>query len=228
MHVDAPSHWPSTPEEAIDEQERLRHLVRTIGTLGQVRLVAGLDVSYAKASDRLVAAVVVLDARSLLPVEHRLVSGQVTFPYAPGLLAFRELPALAEALRRVEVVPDVLVCDGYGVAHPRRFGLASHIGVLTGLPSIGVAKSPFIGAYDEPAPRRGAHTDLVDDGETIGRVLRTRDGVRPVFVSVGHAVNLDDACALVLRMTPAHRLPEPIRAADHAGRVALAANEEPS
>jgi deoxyribonuclease V len=227
MHVDTPSRWPSTPDEAIAEQDRLRHLVRTTGALGQLRLVAGLDVSYAKGSDRLVAAVVVLDAQSLLPVERRLVSGHVTFPYAPGLLAFRELPVLGEALRLVEAMPDVLLCDGYGVAHPRRFGLASHVGVLTGLPSIGVAKSPFIGAYAEPAPRRGAHTDLVDDGEILGRVLRTRDGVRPVFVSVGHAVSLDDACALVLRMTPAHRLPEPIRAADHAGRMALAADEEP-
>jgi deoxyribonuclease V len=227
MHVDTPSRWPSTPDEAIAEQERLRHLVRTTGALGQVRLVAGLDVSYARASDRLVAAVVVLDAQSLLPVEQRIVSGHVTFPYAPGLLAFRELPALVEALRQVEAVPDVLVCDGFGVAHPRRFGLASHIGVLTGLPSIGVAKSRFIGTHDEPAPRRGAHADLVDDGEIIGRVLRTRDGVRPVFVSVGHALSLDDACALVLRMAPAHRLPEPIRAADHAGRVALVANGEP-
>jgi deoxyribonuclease V len=223
MHVDTPPSWPRTEAEALAEQERLRRLVRTTGAPRDVRFVAGLDVAYAKDSDRLAAAVVVLDATSLQPVEKRVVRGTAAFPYVAGLLAFRELPPLIEALERVQTVPDLLICDGFGIAHPRRFGMASHIGVLTGKPSIGVAKSPFVGGYDVPGLRRGAQTDLVEGGQTIGRVLRTRDNVRPVYVSVGHAVHLDGACALILQLTPVHRLPEPIRAADHAARAALAA-----
>src|SRR5437879_5060963 len=224
MYVAARAPWPSTEAEALAEQDRIRRLVQITGTLGRVRLVAGLDVAYANDSAQLAAAVVVLDAESLLPVEQRLFRGEATFPYVPGLLAFRELPGLVEALRKVEAAPDVLVCDGHGIAHPRRAGLACHVGVLTGLPTIGVAKSRFIGTYDEPAAHRGAWADLIDEGEVIGRALRTRPGTRPVYVSVGHLVTLDVACELTMKLTPAHRLPEPIRAADHAARTALIGN----
>jgi deoxyribonuclease V len=154
-------------------------------------------------------------------VAERTVAGRAAFPYVPGLLAFREVPWLLAALRDLDARPDVLVCDGYGIAHPRRFGLACHLGVLTGLPSIGVAKTPYVGEHTEPAAGRGAHTELLDGGETVGRVLRTQDGVRPVFVSVGHGIDLDTASELVLRLAPHHRLPETTRAADHLGRMAL-------
>jgi deoxyribonuclease V len=196
----------------------LRGLVTRTGLdLAEVRTVAGLDVGYARDSDELVAAVVVLAAATLDTVEQHTVAGRATFPYIPGLLAFREVPSLLTALRQLTTAPDVLLCDGYGIAHPR-FGLACHLGVLTGVPSIRVAKTAYVG---EPAEQRGSYTDLTDSGEVIGRVLRTQDGVRPVFVSIGHAVDLDTASEFVLRLAPRHRLPETTRAADHLGRMAL-------
>ncbi|MEV8440276.1 endonuclease V [Actinosynnema sp. NPDC051121] len=208
-----------TPEEAIAEQERLRPSVSTVTDPGLVvRHVAGLDVSYAD-DDRLAAAVVVLDAESLETVDSAVVTGKADFPYVPGLFAFRELPSLLEAVEELTVTPDLLVCDGQGLAHPRRFGLACHLGVVTGLPSVGVAKTPM-GRFDMPADARGAHTDLVDDGEVVGRALRTRQGVKPVFVSVGHRIDLDRACAEVLRLCVT-RLPETTRRSDALGRAQL-------
>jgi deoxyribonuclease V len=223
MVIEPPAAWPATEAQALAEQDRLRPRVRTTGDLPAPRLAADLDVSYAPGGDLLAAAVVVLDVETLEPVEQHTVTGRAAFPYIPGLFAFRELPTLVRALERVACTPDVLVCDGYGIAHPRRFGLASHIGVLTGLPSVGVGKTAFVGTHAQPGPRRGDGADLLDGGEVVGRVLRTRDGVKPVFVSVGHRVDLEAACALVLRLTPAFRLPETTRAADHLSRAALAA-----
>lgn len=214
MPIDHP--WPSTVEEAEALQERLRPLVELTGP-AEFGLVAGLDVHY-HGDDELAAAVVVLDAGDLAPVEQVVVRGKASFPYVPGLFAFRELPALMEALDRLTVRPDLLVCDGYGVAHPRGFGLACHVGVLTGLPSLGVGKTAFVGTCAEPAQERGAWTPIVLDGATVGRALRTRDAVKPVYVSQGHRVDLDTVCAQVLRLTPDFRLPEPIRRADRLAR----------
>jgi deoxyribonuclease V len=222
-----PETWPTTEAAALAEQGRLRSAVVTSGTLSGVRLAAGLDVAYAKGSDQLAAAVVVLEVSTLAPVEHQVVTGVARFPYIPGLLAFREIPALQAALGRLQTIPDVLVCDGYGIAHPRRFGLASHLGVLTGVPSIGVAKTPFTGHHDQPESGRGAWADLTDGGEVLGRVLRTQQNVKPVFVSVGHAASLDDACDLVLRLSPRYRLPETTRTADRLARAALAGQSGP-
>jgi deoxyribonuclease V len=208
-----------TPEEAVAEQERLRPLVVPRADPGLVvRRVAGLDVSYAD-DDRLVAAVVVLDAETLETVDEAVVPGRADFPYVPGLFAFRELPSLMTALGELTAPPDLLVCDGQGLAHPRRFGLACHVGVLTDLPSVGVAKTPM-GRFTPPGEARGAHSDLVDGGEVVGRALRTREGVKPVFVSVGHRVDLDRACAEVLRLCVT-RLPETTRRADSLGRAHL-------
>lgn len=208
-----------TPDEAVAEQERLRPLVRTWAEPDlTVRHVAGLDVSYAD-DDRLAAAIVVLDAETLHTVDTAVVLGTAEFPYLPGLFAFRELPPLLRALEKLTVTPDLLVCDGQGLAHPRRFGLACHIGVVTDLPSIGVAKTPM-GRFEQPAAVRGAFTDLVEDGEVVGRALRTRDGVKPVFVSVGHRIDLDRACAEVLRLC-VMRLPETTRRSDSLGRAQL-------
>lgn len=141
----------------------------------------------------------------------------------PGLFAFREIPALLDALDRLRVTPDVLICDGHGMAHPRRFGLAAHLGVLTGLPSFGVGKTRLLGTWEPVGPLRGDRSALIDDGETVGAVLRTRDDVKPVFVSTGHRMDLETACSLTLRLTPRYRLPETTRAADRAGRDAVAA-----
>lgn len=181
---------------------------------------AGLDVAYGP-DDRLAAAVVVLDAGTLAEVDRVVVTGRAEFPYVPGLFAFRELPALAEALTALRTAPDLLVCDGHGIAHPRRFGLACHLGVLTGRPTIGVGKTPLVGAWEPPGPARGDWSPLVDGGEVVGRVLRTRAGVKPVFVSVGSHTDLDTATRHVLALTPRFRLPETTRAADSAARTAL-------
>jgi deoxyribonuclease V len=210
-----------TVEEAVALQERLRHQVSTETDADlEVRAVAGLDVGYAEDSDRLAAAAVVLDAATLEPLDEAVVLGEATFPYVPGLFAFREMPSLLVALERLTVRPDLLVCDGHGLAHPRRFGLACHIGVETGLPSIGVAKNAM-GAFTAPAARRGAGSDVTMDGEVVGRALRTQAGVKPVFVSVGHRIDLDRACAEVLRLSPRYRLPETTRRADAVCRAAL-------
>ncbi|MFF0309788.1 endonuclease V [Streptosporangium sp. NPDC004379] len=212
---------PRSVAEAEAIQDELRPLLDLTGP-GPRRpaLVAGVDVAYA--GDRLAAAVAVLDGGTLEVVEQVAAGGSVAFDYVPGLLAFRELPALLDALGRLTVTPDLVVCDGYGLAHPRRFGLACHLGVLTGLPAIGVGKTAFVGSYADPGPERGSASDLTLDGEVVGRVLRTRDGVKPVFVSVGHRVDLDTACHNVLALTPSYRLPETTRVADRLSRRALA------
>ncbi|HCT81419.1 MAG TPA: endonuclease V [Micromonosporaceae bacterium] len=185
------------------------------------KTVAGLDVSYAAGSSRVVAAAVVLELATLAVVDQATAAGTVSFPYVPGLLAFREVPHLLDALGKLKVAPDVLVCDGYGIAHPRRFGLACHVGVLTGLPSFGVAKTPFTTHYSTPGPDRGDWSELRDGDELLGRVLRTRYRTKPVFVSVGHRIGLDEATRLTLALTPKYRLPETTRLADQLSRREL-------
>ena len=222
-----PHAWPSTAEEAYAIQRELRPLVRTAPLGAPPRTLAGLDVAYGgshgSADDRVAAAVVVLDADTLEVLDSATAVGTAGFPYIPGLFAFRELPVLTRALADLATTPDVLLCDGQGLAHPRRFGLACHLGVLTGLPTLGVAKTPLLGHWDEPGPSRGDGSDVHDDGETVARVLRTQDGVKPLTVSTGHLITLDDACALVLRAAPRYRLPETTRLADRLCRDTLAA-----
>jgi deoxyribonuclease V len=208
--------WPRTEKEALEEQDALRARVLPGPGPASPGAVAGLDVAYQ--GDRLAAAVVVLDPVTLGLVDTAVVRGTPAFPYVPGLFAFREIPALLDALDRLRVRPDVLICDGHGMAHPRRFGLASHLGVLTGLPSFGVGKTRLIGHWEPVGAKRGERSDLVDDGETVGAVLRTQDQVKPVFVSTGHRMDLETACSLTLRLTPRFRLPETTRAADRACR----------
>jgi deoxyribonuclease V len=213
--------WPRTEEEALAEQDRLRARVVTEPGPASPATVAGLDVAYDDSGDRLGAAVVVLDATDLSVRDTAVIKGRPAFPYVPGLFAFREVPALMAALEKLTVRPDVLICDGHGLAHPRRFGLASHLGVLTDLPSFGVGKTRLIGEWEPVGEARGSRSALVDDGETIGAVLRTQDGVKPVFVSAGHRIDLDGACALTLRLARRFRLPETTRAADRICRDLL-------
>lgn len=215
---------PADVAEALRVQEELRSRVDLVGPGPTApATVAGLDVAYAESGDRLAAAVTVLDAITLAVVDEAVSVGRPAFGYVPGLFAFRELPALLAALDRLSVRPDLLVCDGHGLAHPRRFGLACHLGLVTGLPAIGVGKTPLVGEWAEPGPRRGDWSALRDGGEAVGRVLRTRDGVKPVFVSVGHRMSLDNAVDRVLALTPWYRLPETTRTADRLCRQALAA-----
>lgn len=224
MRVAVPHAWPSGPEEAEAIQDRLRPLVRVAddgAPTPPFGLVAGLDVAYAKEDDRLAAAVVVLDAETLAVVESVAVVGRAAFPYVPGLFAFRELPTLVTALERLTTAPDLLVCDGHGIAHPRRFGLACHLGVLTGLPSIGVAKQSMFGGYPDPGAGRGCWAPIRDGDEVVGRAVRTQAGVKPVFVSVGHRLSLDAATRITLHLSPSYRLPETTRQSDRLSRQAL-------
>lgn len=230
MRIHLPHPWPADADEAVALQERLRPLADHAGPGPRdPATVAGLDVAYAgdgAGTDGLVAAaVVVLDARTLEVVEQATAVARATFPYVPGLFAFRELPVLVEALGHIERVPDVMLCDGQGLAHPRRFGLACHLGVVTGVPTAGVAKTSFTGTFDADAlgAARGASADLTDAGEVVGRVLRTQDGVKPVYVSTGHGIDLDTACRLALAAAPAFRLPQTTRLADRLSRDALKA-----
>ena len=228
--LDDPDRWPDDPKEAVELQRRAAGLAREEPLdPDTVELVAGLDVSYAKEDPTLAAAAVVLDARTLTVVEQVALSAETTFPYISGLFAFREIPSILKALTELTVTPDVIVCDGFGLAHPRRFGIATHLGVLLDRPVVGSAKSVLYGRHSEPGQERGAWTPMVagrsetvadsarlaeEGAEVIGRVLRTRRKVRPVYVSVGHRVDLEGATDLILRLSPKYRIPEPIRHAD--------------
>ncbi|MFG2937700.1 endonuclease V [Streptomyces sp. NPDC048282] len=221
--VRVPAGWPATEEAALAVQDELRgRVVRDEpGPAPGSGHVTGVDVAYDDERDLVAAAAVVLDAATLEVVAEATAVGRVSFPYVPGLLAFREIPTVRAALDALPCPPGLVVCDGYGLAHPRRFGLASHLGVLTGLPTVGVAKNPFTFAYDDPDVPRGSQAPLLAGTEEVGRALRTRDGVKPVFVSVGHRVSLDHACAHTLALTPEYRLPETTRRADALCRSAL-------
>jgi deoxyribonuclease V len=221
--VGIPAGWPATEEaaRAVQDELRGRVVLDEPGPPPGTGRVTGVDVAYDDALDLVAAAAVVLDAATLDVVARATAIGRVSFPYVPGLLAFREIPTVLAALDRLPGPPGLVVCDGYGLAHPRRFGLASHLGVLTGLPVIGVAKNPFTFTYAEPGPERGASAPLLAGTEEVGRALRTRDGVKPVFVSVGHRVSLAGAVAHTLALTPQFRLPETTRRADALCRRAL-------
>lgn len=209
-------------EDAIKEQEVLRKQVIFSDQLPPViTYVAGVDVAYEKDGDRVVAAVAVLNAVTLEIIEVSTYQDKVSFPYIPGLFSFRELPPLLNALEKISIKPDLIVCDGQGIAHPRRFGLASHLGVVTGIPTIGCGKTRLIGEYEEPETARGSFSNLIDNGEIVGRVLRTQDSINPIFVSVGHKISLETATQWVLKLSPNYRLPETTRAADHAVNTAL-------
>ena len=205
--------WDVTPAQARAIQLEGRARVIADDALGRVGRVAGIDVGLEESGAISRAAVAVLEVPSLTLVESAVARLPTAFPYVPGLLSFREIPAALEALGRLSAPPDLLLCDGQGYAHPRRFGLACHLGVLTGLPSIGVAKSRLIGTHGPLPDETGAWVPLLDGDETIGAVLRTRGGVAPVYVSVGHRVSLPTAIRWVLACTTRFRLPETTRQA---------------
>ncbi|MFE2353305.1 endonuclease V [Streptomyces parvulus] len=225
-----PADWPATEERARAVQDglRARVVLDEPGPPPGTGTVTGVDVAYDDARDVVAAAAVTLDAATLAVVAEATAVGRISFPYVPGLLAFREIPTVLAALDALPCLPGLVVCDGYGRAHPRRFGLASHLGVLTGLPTIGVAKNPFTFAYEDPDAPRGSTSPLLDGAEEVGRALRTRAAVKPVFVSVGHRVGLDNACAHTLALAPAFRLPETTRRADALCRAALRAAAYPA
>ena len=214
----APLHdWNVTPTEAVQLQRSLRERLRLAPPAGFApRRVAGADMSMNRGDDRAWAAVVTLDAASRTPVESVTAQVTLSFPYVPGLLSFRELPAIAACWARLEAKPDVLVFDGAGYAHPRRFGLACHGGVLFDVPTIGCSKTILVGDHGPLDDERGARTPLVHKGETVGMALRLRAGAKPVYVSVGHMMDLDTAVQVVLDLGAGFREPETTR---HAHRL---------
>jgi len=211
--------WPTTFEEALAIQQELRAQVVTHDDFGAINTVAGVDAGYeqdAAGNGQGVAraAVVVLEFPSLRPLDYAIARRPTSFPYVPGFLSFRETPAVLAALGELRVRPDLLICDGHGIAHPRRFGIAAHVGLLAGLPSIGCAKSLLTGHHGPVPDVRGAHVPLTYRGEQIGAVLRTRVGVKPLYISVGHRISLRSALELVMACVTKYRLPETTRAAD--------------
>ncbi len=205
----------TSPAQARSLQEELAGAVRESPLAKVPRLVAGLDVAYDARRRLAVAAAVIVDIATLAAVETAVATTEITFPYVPGLLAWHELPALLAAWQKLAARPDLVLCDGHGRAHPRRCGLACMVGLLFDVPAIGCAKSLLVGRHGRLGSRRGSTAALVDCGEQVGRVVRTRDGVRPVYISVGHCITLDEAVACVLRLAR-YRIPEPLRLADHA------------
>jgi deoxyribonuclease V len=207
--------WPTTVEEAITIQETLQNQVITIDVLKEpIKYVAGVDMGFLEDGTMSRAAVAVLSFPDLQVVETSLAYRPTTFPYIPGFLSFREIPALLDALEKIQTIPDIILCDGQGIAHPRRFGIACHLGLIVDIPTIGVAKSLFIGKYEELPEAKGSWQPLIHKKETIGAVLRTRTGVKPLYVSSGHRISLPTAIDYVLRCTPKYRLPETTRIAD--------------
>jgi deoxyribonuclease V len=214
VHSFQPVRWPRTPRAAIALQKRLRPQLKLGGGPRAPKTVAGADLSYDLEADRLYAVVVVLSFPSLQLLETASVIRRVTFPYVPGLLSFREAPAVLAAWRRLERPADLLLCDGQGIAHPRGIGLASHIGLLLDVPTIGCAKSLLVCTHGPLGRRRGSTSPLRHDGRVVGAAVRTRTDVNPLYVSPGHKVGLAAAVRLALACGGGFRVPEPTRLAD--------------
>lgn len=207
----APHPWQITPKEAVVVQRHLAGRVE-LRPAAVPRFMAGLDCAFL--DNDILAAAVVWDLKNRQVAEQRTMRDRLRFPYVPGLLSFREVPVLLKLLRRIAAPVEGILCDGQGIAHPRRFGLAAHLGVVVGVPTVGCAKSRLCGTHEEPGPERGAFVPLLDEAERIGSVLRTRDRVRPLYVSPGHLVDHASSIRWVLAAGAGYRLPEPTRLAD--------------
>lgn len=203
--------WNVTPSEAREIQKRIAEAVSTADDFTKIERVAGVDVGYK--NNRARAAIVVFGYPELDILDYEVLEGEIGFPYVPGLLSFREIPHLLQVLEKLKTDPDLVIADGQGIAHPLRLGVASHLGILAGIPTIGCAKSRLIGTYQEPGEEKGSFTYLYDNDNIIGAVVRTRAKVSPVYVSCGHKISLETAVEYVLTCTTKFRLPEPIRAA---------------
>lgn len=213
MKIHALHSWDLTPAEAVSLQRDLAQKIDVRSPLTHCELVAGADVSYNRFSDEFYAGVVVIRLADGVIVEKQGAMQRSPFPYVPGLLSFREAPVLLTALAKLETEPDVVMLDGQGIAHPRRLGLASHIGLWLERPCVGCAKSLLTGKYQEPGPQAGALAPLMDRQEVIGNVVRTKPKTKPVFVSPGHRIDLPSAVRVVLQSGRGYRLPEPTRQA---------------
>jgi deoxyribonuclease V len=217
--------WDGTAQQARVLQSALAERVVLEDDFVPPRVIAGVDVGFEEQGSITLAAAVLLDADTLQLIAHSVARIPTSMPYVPGLLSFRELPALLQALRDLPQIPDLIYCDGLGIAHPRRLGIASHLGVVTGLPTIGVAKSILVGTHAELPQEKGARVPLRHAGEQVGWMLRSKDKVKPLIVSPGHRVSMDTAVELVLACCRGYRLPEPTRLAD---RLASRRGEMPA
>ncbi len=219
--------WDVSPSEAVAIQRQLRGqvLLANAASLATLKTIAGIDASYQSKTGQARAAIVVLSFPGLAVIEQAVATRPISFPYIPGLLSFREAPAVLEAMSTLRARPDLIMCDGQGYAHPRRLGLASHLGVYLDMPSVGCAKSRLIGSYDEPGPDQGSVSPLTDHDEVIGMVVRSKIGTRPLFVSSGHQVDLATAVEIVLQCLRGYRLPEPTRLADKLSKSSVTAGE---
>lgn len=213
MEIFHPHSWLVSPTQARAIQEKLRDLVVLNDDFASPSVIAGVDVGFEDEGRTVRAAVVLLEFPSLCLMEQAIARVPCTFPYVPGLLSFRELPGVLAAMEQLSRLPDLVLCDGQGYAHPRRLGIASHLGILSGLPTIGVGKTRLIGSYDEPGLEKGDWSGLFDQGERIGSVVRTRTGIKPLFISPGHKVSFQSAIDLTLACTIRYKLPETTRAA---------------
>lgn len=214
--------WNLTYSQAIELQKRLARQVQHIKLKKQPKTVAGLDCAFSKNGQNIIAAVIVLQLPGFELIETASATRKVTFPYIPGLLSFREAPVCIAAAEKIRNQPDIFMIDGQGIAHPRRLGLAAHLGLFFNKPTIGCAKSRLTGKFEEPPLEKGKYTPLKDGDEVIGAVVRTRSNVKPVFISVGHKCLLKNAITITLACTTKYRLPEPTRLAHQfVGRLKL-------
>jgi len=205
--------WDISPAEAIRIQNELRKMVLLSDSFNTIHTVAGIDVGFDRASNTGRAAIVVLDLHDLGIIDSTFAELPLKFPYIPGLLSFREMPVILQAFTQLTILPDLLLCDGQGVAHPRRLGIACHLGLLTDIPAIGVAKTRLTGTHDTVPARKGYWTELKDKEEIIGAVLRSREKVKPIYISPGHRISLESAIYYVMKTITRYKLPETTRAA---------------
>lgn len=219
--------WQMTIPEARDLQLRLAGEVIPRGSGKQPRLIGGLDISLRR-SGLARAAAVVMTYPGMEPVEEKILEGEPTFPYIPGLLSFREAPLMLAVCERLKMTPDLIMVDGQGIAHPRRFGIASHLGLLLDIPTIGCAKSRLCGQYEMPGAAASSYSELTDDGQVIGAVLRTKKGTKPLFISIGHRTDLTTAISFVLACCRGYRLPQPTRLAHFAAGSTLITETGPA
>lgn len=220
--------WDVSPREAVELQKSLRERVVLTPPTRPIETIAGTDISFNKYSTTLYAGIVVLRLPSLAVVEEVGVVSETRFPYVPGLLSFRETPSVLEAWAKLKTEPDAVMFDGQGLAHPRRVGIACHVGLLIERPTLGCAKSVLVGKYEEPPAGRGSWSPLVDKGETVGAAVRTKDRVQPIFVSPGHLIDLKSAIDLALACDGGYRQPEPTRLAHHLVNALRREEREPS
>lgn len=212
-HYEQLHEWTMTPQEAVELQRNLRERVRIVPLKQRIETIAGADISFNKFSPVMYAGIVVLGLPSLEVIEEVGIVSETKFPYVPGLLSFRESPSVLEAWSKLKTEPDAVMFDGQGIAHPRRIGIASHVGLMINRPTIGCAKSVLVGKFTAPEPERGSWSEMVDKGEVVGAAVRTKTNVQPIYVSPGHLIDLAGAIELTLACDGGYRQPEPTRRA---------------